>query len=41
MLLIEEGLQLNSTKEETYNFVIEASKGNLKFPEIKKWLLKK
>lgn len=41
MLLIEEGFQLNSTKEETYNFVIETSKGNLRFNEIKDWLIEK
>lgn len=41
MLLIEEGFQLNATKEETYNFVIETSKGNLRFNEIKDWLIEK
>lgn len=40
ILLSEEGFSINASEDEKYNFVIEASKGNLSFDSIKEWILK-
>ncbi|AXP79922.1 Toxin Doc [Mariniflexile rhizosphaerae] len=40
ILLNEEGFNLDATQDEKYNFVIEASKGNMNFESIKNWILK-
>jgi death-on-curing protein len=39
MLLLEEGFEIDSSTENTYTFVIEASKGKMNFDEIKSWLV--
>lgn len=39
IFLIEEGFIINASEEETYHFVIEASKGNLNFDQIKDWII--
>lgn len=38
LLLLENGLDISSTQEEKYDFVISASKGEFRFEEIKKWI---
>ncbi|WP_452228629.1 type II toxin-antitoxin system death-on-curing family toxin [Lacinutrix sp. MEBiC02404] len=39
-VLKEDGFEVNATEDEKYEFVIEASRGNLDFEFIKKWLVK-
>jgi death-on-curing protein len=38
MLLINEGLDINATQEEKYQFVIEIASGKSKYEEIITWL---
>ena len=40
ILLNEEGFSLEAEENEKYNFVSEASKGNMSFETIKIWILK-
>lgn len=40
ILLTEEGFEIDVSEEEKYNFVIEASKGNLKYDAIRTWIIK-
>jgi death on curing protein len=40
LLLIEFGYDLKATQEEKYLFVLSASKGEIRFDEIHKWLTK-
>lgn len=38
LLLLEAGLDLRSTENEKYEFVIQSASGKLSFQEIKEWL---
>ncbi|WP_418602573.1 type II toxin-antitoxin system death-on-curing family toxin [Hwangdonia sp.] len=40
ILLSEEGFTITANEDEKYNFVIEASRGNMDFEAIKNWILK-
>lgn len=40
ILLSEAGFTITASEDEKYNFVIEASKGNMDFEAIKNWILK-
>lgn len=40
ILLTEEGFIITATEDEKYKFVINASKGNMNFKEIRAWILK-
>lgn len=39
LLLFEDGLDIDATDDEKYDFVIEASKGLLDFNQIKSWII--
>lgn len=39
LLLFEDGLDIDATDDEKYQFVIEASKGKLDFDQIKSWII--
>lgn len=39
VLLSEEGLEIDATEDEKYNFVIAASKGTLDFEKVRTWIL--
>lgn len=38
--LLENGYDVNATQTEKFNFIIEISKGNINFEEIKNWITK-
>lgn len=38
--LLENGYDVNASQTEKYNFIIEISKGNFDFNEIKNWITK-
>ncbi|NLN26251.1 MAG: type II toxin-antitoxin system death-on-curing family toxin [Bacteroidetes bacterium] len=38
LILIENGFDLNEEQEEKYKMVIAASKGDMRFDDIKKWI---
>lgn len=38
ILLTEEGLELDATEEEKYDFVINSSMGKMEYEEIKRWI---
>jgi len=40
LVLLENGLSLQAEENEKYEFVIRASKGEIKFQEIREWLTK-
>ncbi|MFD2915970.1 type II toxin-antitoxin system death-on-curing family toxin [Psychroserpens luteus] len=40
ILLTEEGFEIETSEDEKYNFVIEASKGNIKYNDIRTWIIK-
>ncbi len=40
LLLIEKGFTIKAKEEETYKFIISASKSELDFIEIKNWIIK-
>ena len=40
LVLLENGLSLQAVENEKYEFVIRASKGEIKFQEIREWLTK-
>jgi death-on-curing protein len=38
LFLMEEGLDIEATEDEKYNFVIAIAKGDFKYPDICKWI---
>jgi death-on-curing protein len=38
--LLENGYEVNASQTEKFNFIIEISKGNFDFKEIKNWITK-
>jgi death-on-curing protein len=41
LFLISNGIDLDATEEEKYDFIISIASGNLKFEGIKEWIAKK
>ncbi|WP_047416327.1 type II toxin-antitoxin system death-on-curing family toxin [Cellulophaga sp. Hel_I_12] len=39
LMLFEDGLDIDASDDEKYQFVMEASKGNLDFDQIKHWII--
>ncbi|UOB16348.1 type II toxin-antitoxin system death-on-curing family toxin [Abyssalbus ytuae] len=39
IMLTENGIEIEATEDEKYNFVISASKGELNFEKIKNWII--
>ena len=40
LFLMDEGLDIEATEDQKYNFVVEIARGDFKYPEICKWIKK-